>query len=133
MSNHAASRQERSNVDNVKSWATLLKVWENCRIYNEPPHKVLDMCDKAEALVKAAWEREGVDRLERVKPSKRRKAFTLNSESRDSELPGEAVPQTSEGQKRLKITIRSSQGILSAVLVVLLPHSSIPQLKRRKE
>ena len=70
------------------------------------------MCDKAEALVRTAWEREGVESLERVKPSKKRKAFDLNSENRDGVLPGEATPRSSDGQKRLKITIRSNQGVL---------------------
>ena len=96
--------------------STWLQVWENCRTYNEPPHKVLDMCDRAEALVKAAWEREGVERLERIRPSKKRKAFSLNSDSRPSDLPEEMGPQSSEGLKRLKITIRSSQGRLATLV-----------------
>ena len=67
------------------------------------------MCDKAEALVKAAWEIEGVDKLERAKPSKKRKAFNVNSGTKARDLQGdEALP--SSDSKRLKITIRSNQG-----------------------
>lgn len=99
----------------VSTHVCFLQIWQNCRTYNEAPHKVLDMCTEAEAIFTAEWEKWGAERIQAAvnAPSKKRKTRDSHSlRATDKALLdiGTSQPDKTRNKKKLKIMIRSNAG-----------------------